>query len=140
MADFNTLKKGAQLGMWQAPAGVDPTTAYTLERVFPSADPKQQFEMTKQTIDYIGDLQLRQAKERQKLGEESVKKGLLYSMISKLPEQIAYANSPYGGPIGAAMAYEGFSRIPAIYTETIRSVPQMNIMVPGSSYAPVNYF
>lgn len=84
--------------------------------------------------------QLRQAKERQKLGEESVKKSLLYSMIGKLPEQIANAFNPYGGPAGAAMAWQGMREIPGIYNETLRSTPSINIPFPGSSTSQMRYF
>jgi hypothetical protein len=61
-------------------------------------------------------------------------------MLAKLPEQIANAASPYGGPAGAYMAYEGMSRIPAIFSDTLRSTPQMNINFPGASMAQFKYF
>jgi hypothetical protein len=140
MANPSTFQQGANLGMWKAPEGVDPTTAFTLERLFPSLTPDQQFEQNKKMLDYMDELQTRQAEKRQKLGEESTKKSLLYSMLAKLPEQIANAASPYGGPAGAYMAYEGMSRIPAIFSDTLRSTPQMNINFPGASMAQFKYF
>ena len=64
--------------------------------------------------------------------------GLMFSTLAKLPQTIANAVSPYGGPEGARMAYEGMSRIPGIYSDTLRSFPQ--IQVPASSYSPNRYF
>ena len=64
--------------------------------------------------------------------------GLMFSTLAKLPQTIANAVSPYGGPEGARMAYEGMSRIPGIYSETMRSFPQ--IQVPASSTQQYRYF
>ena len=66
------------------------------------------------------------------------KTGLMFSTLANLPQTIANAVSPYGGPVGARMAYEGMSSIPGIYSETMRSFPQ--IQVPASSYSPNRYF
>jgi len=66
------------------------------------------------------------------------KTGLMFSTLANLPQTIANAVSPYGGPVGTRMAYEGMSRIPGIYSETMRSFPQ--IQVPASSYSPAKYF
>jgi len=66
------------------------------------------------------------------------KTGLMFSTLANLPQTIANAVSPYGGPEGARMAYEGMSRIPGIYSETMRSFPQ--IQVPASSYSSTRYF
>jgi hypothetical protein len=64
--------------------------------------------------------------------------GLMFSTLANIPQTIANAVSPYGGPVGARMAYEGMSRIPGIYSETMRNFPQ--IQVPASSYSPTRYF
>jgi len=64
--------------------------------------------------------------------------GLMFSTLANIPQTIANAVSPYGGPVGARMAYEGMSRIPGIYSDTMRSFPQ--IQVPASSYSPTKYF
>ena len=63
----------------------------------------------------------------------------MYSTIAKLPEQMANAFSPYGGQTGALMAYEGMSKIPEIYRNTLASVPQMNISIPGYSAQQTRY-
>ena len=69
---------------------------------------------------------------------EKGKTGLMFSTLAGLPQTIANAVSPYGGPIGSRMAYEGMSRIPGIYSETMRTFPR--IQVPASSYSPRSYF
>ena len=94
----------------------------------------------KEKLDYWSQKQKEQADYRQQLGEQSTKKALMYSTIAKLPEQMANAFSPYGGQTGALMAYEGISKIPEIYRNTLASVPQMNISVPGYSAQQPRYF
>ena len=94
----------------------------------------------KEKLDYWAQKQKEQADYRQQLGEQSTKKALMYSTIAKLPEQMANAFSPYGGQTGALMAYEGMSRIPEIYRNTLAGTPQMNISVPGYSAQQPRYF
>lgn len=94
----------------------------------------------KEKLDYWTQKQKEQADYRQQLGEQSTKKALMYSTIAKLPEQMANAFSPYGGQTGALMAYEGMSRIPEMYRNTLASVPQMNISIPGYSAQQPRYF
>jgi hypothetical protein len=94
----------------------------------------------REKLDYWTQKQKEQADYRQQLGEQSTKKALMYSTIAKLPEQMANAFSPYGGQTGALMAYEGMSRIPEIYRNTLASTPQMNISVPGYSSQQPRYF
>jgi hypothetical protein len=64
--------------------------------------------------------------------------GLMFSTLANIPQAIANAASPFGGPVGARMVYESISRRPGIYSETMRSFPQ--IQVPASSYSPTKYF
>ena len=64
--------------------------------------------------------------------------GLMFSTLANIPQTIANAVSPYGGPVGARMAYESIIRSPGIYSETMRTFPQ--IQVPASSYSPTKYF
>jgi hypothetical protein len=94
----------------------------------------------REKLDYWTQKQKEQADYRQQLGEQSTKKALMYSTIAKLPQQMANAFSPYGGQTGALMAYEGMSRIPEIYRNTLASTPQMNISVPGYSAQQPRYF
>jgi hypothetical protein len=69
---------------------------------------------------------------------EKAKQGLMWNTLSKLPEQMANAFSPYGGPMGAAMAYQGVSQIPSIYSQTLQAYPQ--VQIPGSSTSQFRYF
>lgn len=69
---------------------------------------------------------------------EKGKAGLLFNTLSKLPEAMAAAVNPFGGPVGAAMAYQGASAIPGIYAQTMASFPQ--IQVPGYSAQQYRYF
>jgi hypothetical protein len=69
---------------------------------------------------------------------EKAKQGLMWGTLAKLPETIAAAASPYGGPIGAAMAYQGVAAIPGIYSSTLASYPTLQI--PGSSVQQYRYF
>lgn len=70
--------------------------------------------------------------------KEKAKQGLMWNTLAKLPETIANAPSPYGGPVGAAMAYQGVSAIPGIYSTTAASYPQLQI--PGTSTQQYRYF
>lgn len=69
---------------------------------------------------------------------EKAKTGLMFNTLSKLPEAMARAASPFGGPEGALMFYEGMSRIPQIYSSTLAAYPQ--IQVPGYSSQQYRYF
>lgn len=70
--------------------------------------------------------------------KEKAKQTLMWSTLAKLPESMANAVSPYGGPVGAAMAYQGMSAIPGIYSQTLASFPQ--IQTPGYSTQQYRYF
>lgn len=69
---------------------------------------------------------------------EKAKQTLMWSSLAKLPESIASAVNPFGGPAGAAMYYQGMSAIPNIYNQTLANYPQ--IQVPGSSTQQFRYF
>lgn len=69
---------------------------------------------------------------------EKAKQTLMWSSLAKLPETIASAVNPFGGPAGAAMYYQGMSAIPNIYNQTLANYPQ--IQVPGSSTQQFRYF
>lgn len=80
-------------------------------------------------------LQLEMARSEAK---EKGKQGLLFNTLAKLPETMAAAVSPFGGPVGAAMAYQGLSAIPGIYSQTLAAFPQ--IQSPGYSAQQYRYF
>ena len=69
---------------------------------------------------------------------EKGKTGLMFNTLAKLPESIATAVNPFGGPTGAAMFYQGMSQLPQVYSNTLASFPQ--IQVPGSSTQQYRYF
>ena len=63
---------------------------------------------------------------------------MLFGTLAKLPETMAAAVSPYGGPVGAAMAYQGAAAIPGMYAQTMAAFP--GIQVPGYSAQQYRYF
>ena len=69
---------------------------------------------------------------------EKAKTGLMFNTLAKIPESIATAVNPFGGPVGAAMFYQGMSNLPQVYSSTLASFPQ--IQVPGSSTQQYRYF
>ncbi len=80
-------------------------------------------------------MQLEMAREDAK---QKAQQGLMYSTLAKLPESIATAVNPFGGPAGAAMFYQGMSQLPQVYSNTLASFPQ--IQAPGSSTQQYRYF
>ena len=69
---------------------------------------------------------------------EKAKQTLMWGTLAKLPEQIANAANPFGGPAGTAMAYQGMSNLPSVYSNTLASFPQ--IQVPGYNQQLQRYF
>ena len=130
---------------FQVPSGVSPDLAFALQwgKQTPAeldAQSERDLNRNLRLLTEQDKLARSQADYRQQLGEQSTKKALMYSTIAKLPEQMANAFSPYGGQTGALMAYEGMSRIPEIYRNTLAGTPQMNISVPGYSSQQPRYF
>jgi len=130
---------------FQVPSGVNPDIVFALQYGKPTpaeldAQSERELNRSLRLLTEQDKLARSQADYRQQLGEQSTKKALMYSTIAKLPEQMANAFSPYGGQTGALMAYEGISRIPEIYRNTLASTPQMNISVPGYSPQQPRYF
>lgn len=78
------------------------------------------------------------SKKSQELSRERSKQGLLFNTLAKIPETMAAAISPFGGPVGAAMAYQGMSAIPGVYAQTMAAYP--GIQVPGYSAQQYRYF
>lgn len=69
---------------------------------------------------------------------EKAKQTLMWGTLAKLPEQLANAANPFGGPAGTAMAYQGMSNLPSVYSNTLASFPQ--IQVPGYNQQFQRYF
>lgn len=142
-----TFAQGAKIGMWGksnldpaspvkpfvVPEGVNPNDAYVLEKLFPSTNPEQAWEMDKKRLEYMDQLQRSQAEYRQKLGEESTGKAVLYQSLANLGPMIAQAMNP-------GYLLEGANRIASTANEAFRSVPSMNVQSPGYSAAQFRYF
>ena len=72
------------------------------------------------------------------MAREKAKQSLLFGTLARLPETMAAAVNPYGGPVGSAMAYQGMAAIPGIYSQTMAAFP--GIQVPGYSAQQYRYF
>jgi hypothetical protein len=81
----------------------------------------------KEKLDYWAKLQKEQALERQRLGEESTQKALLYSTLAKLPDKLANAFNPYGSKEGALVYAAHLNNLPNVVNDTMRSIPMMNV-------------
>ena len=81
----------------------------------------------KEKLDYWAKLQKEQALERQRLGEESTQKALLYSTLAKLPDKLANAFNPYGSKEGALAYAAHLNNLPNVVNDTMRSIPMMNV-------------
>jgi hypothetical protein len=139
--------QGANLGMWGksnldpsspakqfvVPEGVDPNLAFAAQMLNPYTDRKQDWEQRKEELNYWADLQEKQAERRQKFGEESTGKAVLYQSLANLGPMIAQAMNP-------GYLIEGASRITGAANEAFRSVPSMNVQSPGYNVAQFKYF
>lgn len=131
-----TAEQGARLGMWQAPPGVDPTTAFTLDRVFPAINPEDQFNRDKRLLEFMDELQTKQAEKRQKLGEESTQKALLYQTLANLPGTIA---AGFGNQM--SLQAQGAANISNMMMEGARNMATIPGYQPvGMNYAIPRYF
>lgn len=121
-------------------AGIDTSTIpasellnYQMVNKLIGADPKQQWELTREQLNDQEARDLRIAKERQKLGEQSMGKAVLYQSLANIGPTIAQAMNP-----GYLM--EGADRIARTANEAFRSVPAMNVQYPGYSQPQYKYF
>jgi hypothetical protein len=97
----------------------------------------QQNEFLKQQRAEEEDRQLRQARERQKLGKESLSIASMYNQINKLPGTIA---SAFGGNDQLQLMLGTYGNIPAIVSDTYRSFPQRSITPVGSQTTTTKYY
>jgi hypothetical protein len=92
-----------------------------------SLSPQQNWEDTKKQLDYNAQLKRDEADYRQKLGEESTKKALLYSALGNLGNQIAT------GIGGTPEQWRQMYNIPAVYSDTLRAFPKAEITPSATS-------
>lgn len=150
----NILQGGSSLGWFTPPSGapagnkydeiieagkrakaaglnVDLGAAFQLTSLFP----QQSWEQEKQKLDYIAQQKREEADYKQKLGEESTKKALLYTSLGNLGNQIAT------GIGGTPEQWKQMYNIPTVYNDTLRSFPQATITPSATSaIGQRNYF
>lgn len=131
-----TAEQGAKLGMWQVPTGVDPTTAWTIDRIFPATNPEDQFNRDKRLLEFMDELQTKQAEKRQKLGEESTQKALLYQTVANLPQTMMQAFT-----LPAALQAQGARDTASIIMQGAGNIARIPGYQPvGVNYVPSKYF
>lgn len=154
MTDNNFIR-GLNLGMWNpsgippaspavapepkpfvVPSGVNPDNAYTLEKLLPTINPDEQWADDKRRLDYMFDLKRKEAAERQKLGEESTQKALLYKQLYELPKTIMSAYT-----LPAAIYAQGAQSIADITLQGARNLGSIpGYQTVGMNYSPQKYF
>jgi hypothetical protein len=97
--------------------------AFQLTSLFP----QQSWDQEKQKLDYIAQQKREEADYRQKLGEQSTQKALLYSSLGNLGNQIAT------GIGGTPEQWKQMYNLPTVYNDTLRSFPQATITPSATS-------
>lgn len=121
LAQFGEFKKQYNL------SSDDFLTLVTAPLLSKLADPAEQ--ERKAQLGY--DLNLKAAKEAQKLGKESLAYTSMMNQINNLPGTIA---SAFGGAGERELTERLYGQIPAVVAETYRTFPRMNIQSAG--YVP----
>lgn len=116
-------------------AGLNPADfkdMLTLNALLPQ---QQNWDQRKQELDYVAQQKREEADYRQKLGEESTKKALLYTSLGNLGNQIAT------GIGGTPEQWKQMYNLPNVYNDTLRSFPQATITPSATSaIGQRNYF
>jgi hypothetical protein len=99
------------------------------------APQQQSWDQRKKELEFVAEQQLKQAEQRQKLGEESTQKALLYSAIGNIGNTLTTAIA--GTP-------EQRQRVNNAYTNALESTsyirPSTLIVSPGSAIGQKDYF
>ena len=91
------------------------------------APQQQSWDQRKQELDYVAQQKREEADYRQKLGEQSTQKALLYSSLGNLGNQIAT------GIGGTPEQWKQMYNLPTVYNDTLRSFPQATITPSATS-------
>lgn len=99
-------------------------------------DPQQQEDRQRRAAEAAYELQLKAAKEAQKLGKESLAYTSMMNQINNLPGTIA---SAFGGAGERELMQNLYGKIPEVVSETYRTFPRMQIQpvaygMPSSKY------
>ena len=127
---FNTLETLRKFGLNPA----DPLfkDILTINAIVPQ---QQSWDQRQKELDYIAKQKREEADYRQKLGEESTKKALLYTSLGNLGNQIAT------GIGGTPEQWKQMYNLPNVYNDTLRSFPQATITPSATSaIGQRNYF
>lgn len=100
-------------------------------------NPEAQLETQRKGAESAYELNLRAAKEAQKLGKESLAYTSMMNQINKLPGTIA---SAFGNADERQIIQNTYGNIPGIVSEAYRSFPRMQIQPVGFSAPSANYF
>jgi len=100
-------------------------------------DTQQQEDRQRRAAEAAYDIQLKAAKEAQKLGKESLAYTSMMNQINNLPGTIA---SAFGGAGERELMQNLYGKIPEVVSETYRTFPRMQIQPVGYNTPSSNYF
>lgn len=100
-------------------------------------DTQQQEDRQRRAAEVAYELQLKAAKEAQKLGKESLAYTSMMNQINNLPGTIA---SAFGGAGERELMQSIYGKIPEIVSETSRTFPRMQIQPVAYSMPSSRYF
>jgi hypothetical protein len=116
-------------------AGLNPADfkdMLTLNALLPQ---QQSWDQRQKELEFVAQQKREEADYKQKLGEESTKKALLYTSLGNLGNQIAT------GIGGTPEQWKQMYNIPTVYNDTLRSFPQATITPSATSaIGQRNYF
>lgn len=141
----NTLQNAQNLfgGGFQDLLKLQKENKWTTDDVFNFAitnyllNPEAQLDTQRKAAEHGYELNLRAAKEAQKLGKESLGYASIMDQIAKFPRTVA---SAFGNADERQIIENTYGNIPGIVSEAYRSFPRMQIQPVGFSAPSANYF